>query len=95
MYWDSDHGMNGWGWFAMSISSVLFLALLVAVGMLLYRALSRDSAPPRPPVDAPPHATAEAERLLGERFARGEIDEEEYRRRLAVLRGGGAGLAKT
>ncbi|PYC75864.1 hypothetical protein C7C46_23370 [Streptomyces tateyamensis] len=32
-----------------------------------------------------------AERILGERFARGEIDEEEYQRRLRVLRGGPAG----
>jgi putative membrane protein len=29
------------------------------------------------------------ERLLAERFARGEIDEEEYQRRLAVLRTAG------
>jgi putative membrane protein len=28
------------------------------------------------------------ERVLAERFARGEIDEDEYRRRLAVLRDG-------
>ncbi|WP_443079907.1 SHOCT domain-containing protein [Streptomyces sp. P9-A4] len=29
-----------------------------------------------------------AEQILGERLARGEIDEEEYRRRLTALRGG-------
>jgi len=34
----------------------------------------------------PPQAP---ERLLAERFARGEIDEEEYQRRLAALRGAG------
>ena len=34
-----------------------------------------------------PSAPPAPERLLAERFARGEIDEEEYRRRLAVLRG--------
>ena len=30
-----------------------------------------------------------ADKLLAERFARGEIDEEEYRRRVAVLQGEG------
>jgi len=30
--------------------------------------------------------TAEAERILHERFARGEIDDEEYRRRHELLR---------
>ena len=29
-----------------------------------------------------------AERVLGERFARGEVDEQEYRARLEVLRAG-------
>ncbi|WP_443061189.1 SHOCT domain-containing protein [Streptomyces sp. NBC_00453] len=32
--------------------------------------------------------------MLAERFARGEIDEEEYRRRLQVLRAEGADLTK-
>jgi putative membrane protein len=32
-------------------------------------------------------AAAEAERLLDIRYARGEIDDNEYRHRLAVLRG--------
>ncbi|MED7827284.1 SHOCT domain-containing protein [Streptomyces chiangmaiensis] len=34
------------------------------------------------------------ERVLAERFARGEIDEEEYRRRLGVLREEPPGPAK-
>ncbi|WP_207456501.1 SHOCT domain-containing protein [Herbiconiux sp. SYSU D00978] len=33
-------------------------------------------------------AAASAEQVLGERFARGEIDETEYRQRLDVLRAG-------
>ncbi|MCX2180433.1 SHOCT domain-containing protein [Streptomyces sp. SKN60] len=32
---------------------------------------------------------ASAEQILGERLARGEIDEEEYRRRLTALRSAG------
>ena len=33
-----------------------------------------------------PHSTAHPERTLAERYARGEIDEDEYRHRLDVLR---------
>ena len=33
--------------------------------------------------------TPSGESVLGERFARGEISEDEYRQRLAVLRAGG------
>ncbi|MFI6654876.1 SHOCT domain-containing protein [Streptomyces sp. NPDC050523] len=87
MYWNG-HNMNGWGWFTMSFGTVLLWALLIAVGVLLYRSLNGTSkaAPPSPP--------SSAEQLLAERFARGEIDEEQYRRSLAVLRGNGPTLTK-
>jgi putative membrane protein len=77
------HGVGGWGWFAMSVGMILFWALIITLGVLLYRALampggSSDRADARPPGLAP-------EQLLTERFARGEIDEDEYHRRLTVL----------
>ncbi|WP_344398399.1 SHOCT domain-containing protein [Streptomyces longisporus] len=87
MYWNG-HDMNGWGWFTMSIGTVLLWALLITVAVLLYRTLNRAPEPPRTP------PAASAEQLLAERFARGEIDEEQYRRSLAVLRGDGPTLAK-
>jgi putative membrane protein len=87
MYWNR-HDMNGWDWFAMSASMLLLWALLIAVAVLLLRTLNR---PPEPP-DTP--TTASPERLLAERFARGDIDEEQYRRGLAVLRGNGPTLTK-
>lgn len=63
--WNSNH-MNGWGWLAMSLSMVLFWALLIAVGVLLFRALSRGSA------DTHTRASRTTpEQLLAERFARG------------------------
>lgn len=83
MYWNG-HGMNGWGWFAMSLGTVLFLALLIIVGVLIFRSLNKPSATGRPSAGRPA-----PEEVLAERFAHGEIDEDEYRRRLAVLRGGG------
>ncbi|MFI2205564.1 SHOCT domain-containing protein [Streptomyces sp. NPDC020192] len=86
MFW-YGHGMNGWGWFVMLLGTVLFWVLIIAVGILLFRALARPARPGAeyhtwqrtPPVSGP-------EQILAERYARGEIDEEEYRRRLATLR---------
>ncbi|MGW0882283.1 SHOCT domain-containing protein [Streptomyces sp. NPDC002671] len=82
MFW-YDHDVGGWGWFAMSAGMILFWALIITLGVLLYRALARpeggrDLADTRPPGPSP-------EQLLAERFARGEIDEDEYHRRLTVL----------
>ncbi|MFI0508605.1 putative membrane protein [Streptomyces canus] len=88
MYWN-HHDMNGWDWFVMSVGTVLFWALLIAVAVLLYRALTRAPHQPQPPT-----TPASPEQLLAERFARGEIDEDEYGRRLSVLRSHGVGLTK-
>ncbi|WP_405862610.1 SHOCT domain-containing protein [Streptomyces sp. NBC_00090] len=80
MFWYGD-GMSGWGWFAMSAGMVLFWGLLITVAVMLLRTLGRPAE--RPSGSRP--ATS-AEQILGERLARGEIDEEEYRRRLTALR---------
>jgi putative membrane protein len=87
MYWN-HHAMNGWGWFAMSISTVLLWALLITVAVLLFRTLNRTPGHPSTPVSASP------EQLLADRFARGEIDEDEYRNRMAVLRAEGPSLTE-
>jgi putative membrane protein len=80
MFW-YDHGVSGWGWLAMTIGMLLFWAVIIGAGVLLYRAVSH-----------PPYRTHDdtslvhsPEQLLAERFARGEIDEDEYRRRLETL----------
>ncbi|WP_328979584.1 SHOCT domain-containing protein [Streptomyces canus] len=86
--------MNGWGWFTMSIGAVLLWALLVTVAVLLVRSLNRTPTSPDVHTATPTPASAPAEQLLAERFARGEIDEEQYRRSLAVLRGDGPTLTK-
>jgi putative membrane protein len=80
MYYWNHHGMSGWGWFVASVSAILFWALLVLLIVLLVRAMSRGFGHPHDVSGASP------EQVLAERFARGEIDEEEYRRRLGVLR---------
>ncbi|WP_445269491.1 SHOCT domain-containing protein [Streptomyces sp. DSM 41634] len=85
MFW-YDHGMGGWGWVAMSFSMVLLVALAVAGVVLLLRSADRfPSGPVQPP------AAPSAKQVLAERFARGEIDEEEYEQRLTALRAHGPG----
>lgn len=76
--------MGGWGgaggagsWIAMVLLMAVFWAGVVTVVVLLLRHLGRSTD--RPPQD-------EAERILHARFARGEIDEQEYTTRRNVLR---------
>ncbi|MFK0253911.1 SHOCT domain-containing protein [Streptomyces sp. NPDC090445] len=100
MYWNGH--MGPWGWFAMSLTTLVFWALIIAAAVFVARSFKRDraaaegaAAPAAPaPRTASGTASAEgAETLLAERYAKGEIDDEEYARRLAVLRGHAAGPA--
>lgn len=85
MYWNG-YGMGAWGWFAMSLTTLVVWGLIVAAAVLVVRAFKRDGTDGHP-TPAPPTAPGrEAETLLAERYSRGEIDDEEYTRRLAVLR---------
>ena len=71
---------NGWSFMPMTLLTLVILGLLVAGVVVLARFTAR------PPDRTPPDRAAEPERLLALRFARGEIDEQEYRSRLAALR---------
>jgi putative membrane protein len=62
---------------------VLFWALVIAGIVVLVRYLGRTGRASSGQTRSP----GRAEAILAERFAQGEIDEEEYRRRLSVLRG--------
>ncbi len=80
MFW-YDHNMGWWGWAGMGIGMVLFWALLIAgiAALVIYTTGSRQVPPGTTPAASP-------EQVLAARFARGEINETEYRDRLAVLR---------
>ena len=70
--------MDDWtwtGWLTMTLVMVAFAGLLAWAVVVAVR-----SARPSPPVRDP-------ERILAERFAAGEMDDDEYRRRLDTLRG--------
>ena len=87
MYWYGS-GMSGWGYALMTVSMILFWGAVIFGIVLLVRYFGRSGQPPGAPpqsAESPPSP----ERLLAERFARGEINEDEYRQRLAVLRGEG------
>lgn len=81
----NDFGGWGWvGWTLMTVGMVAFWALVITAIVLLirYLATSRGTA-----VSPPPNSgSASAEDMLAQRFAHGEIDEQEYRQRLALLR---------
>jgi putative membrane protein len=65
----------GWGWLFPAVGMLVFLGLLAAVLVALLRQPGER-----------PSSSYGPERILAERFARGEIDQEEYERRREVLR---------
>ncbi|MFI7492805.1 SHOCT domain-containing protein [Micromonospora echinaurantiaca] len=71
------HG-NGWVWpMGVMLIGWLVLALIIGGGVWLAASYGR-----RPVSDG----RDSARRILGERYARGELDTEEYHRRLDALR---------
>jgi putative membrane protein len=83
MFWYGS-GMGGWGYAVVTIGMVVFWAAVIYGVVALIRHAGRSGTPSGESVLPPA-----PERLLAGRFARGEIDEEEYRQRLAGLRAAG------
>lgn len=76
--------MMGWHWGAgMGLWTWLFALLIIAGLVALVIAVVRGASGGARGGDG----RSSAEQILAERFARGEIDEEEYQRRLRALRG--------
>lgn len=80
--------MNGWyrdgagsgGWLLMTLAMVLFWGLVVVAVIVVFRGAGSDTTSlPMPPSPPDPRA------ILDERFARGEIDAEEYHARQDAL----------
>ncbi|WP_228838686.1 SHOCT domain-containing protein [Nocardia amamiensis] len=79
MFWYSN-GMTGWGYGLMTISMVIFWALVIAGIVALVRYTAALSQGQR----TVPHGPT-PQQVLADRYARGEIDDEEYARRSKIL----------
>jgi putative membrane protein len=77
MGWYQD-GMGWGGWILMTVAVVAFWALVFFAVVAILRDTQRSTE------SAPGHG--DPLQILDERFARGEIDGEEYRTRSDVLR---------
>lgn len=78
--------MWGYGpgyWLGMGVTMILFWGLIIAGIVALVRYIGGTRSADRPHTTAGPTAPEEA---LAERFARGEIDADEYKERLDLLR---------
>jgi putative membrane protein len=73
-------GWSWWVWLLMSLSMVAFWGLAIAAIVLIFRGVSGSWRRPE---------GRDPQQILAERFAAGEIDEEEYHRRLQTLRSAG------
>lgn len=74
MYWGMHHDFGSW--WAMGIGLVIWVVIIAVAVWLVVRAVGQG----------PARSGESAEDLLRHRFAAGEIDEEEYAKRLEVLR---------
>ena len=84
MMFGYDHDFGAWGWVLMSLSMIAFWGLVIAGVVAAIRYLGAAQDRTNGPVPRTP------QEVLAERYARGEIEEEEYERRLRTLRDAGS-----
>lgn len=82
MWWHGD--WTWWGWLAMTGSMLLFWALLIAGVVWAIRSIQTGNTTSR----------VDPRDILRERFARGEINEEDFRRAMNTLHDAGHGPPK-
>jgi putative membrane protein len=70
--------MDGFGWGMMAMGWVFMLSIVALIVWAVIQSTSRSNSAKEKPTDS-------AERILADRFARGEIDNDEYRERLGEL----------
>lgn len=85
MDWDGSWGFAGW----LMMTLMMLLVWGVPVGLVVWLIRSNFN---RDHATRAPQPGTDADQMLAERYARGEIDEEEFRRRREVLRAGLGGV---
>ena len=87
--WTGHWGIGGWLAMGLGMLAVWVLAAAGIVWLVHNLADRRTAAAPATPSDAMSHSTRlSAQEILDARYARGEIDEDEYRRRRDTLNAG-------
>lgn len=88
------HYAGGWNWPVVVVGTLVFWVLLAVAIVAVIRYLTRPARPwgeaavsQAGPGPYQPPAMPSPAGILAERFARGEIGEEEYQHRMAVLHG--------
>jgi len=89
-YGYGDGGSHWVAWVSMGVAMIVFWGALawVIVTLVRHRGAPLGSGTGSPDQLAPP-PTSDGLRILNERLARGDIDEEEYTRRRALIEGTG------
>jgi putative membrane protein len=90
MFWYGSGGLAWWQAGLMWLAMIAFWALLIWAIYALVTSISRRPGQAGPDEPAQP---GDAQRILDERLARGEIDTEEHQRLRDVLSGGGRSTA--
>jgi putative membrane protein len=77
----TDGGFAWAGWLAMTALILAFWALLLVAGLAIVNSIRSDDRSDRHHL-----GRSDAQRLLDERFAHGELDEADYNQRRELLR---------
>ena len=91
MHYGYGYGGDHWGlWMILIVAMAVFLGALawIIVTLLRHQDSPPATAPPSPGPTGPPPLQGALD-ILNERFARGEIGEEEYTRRRSLIEGSG------
>lgn len=79
-------GYGGWGWGGWMLTAIVLTVFFALVITAVVAAVRYPGGPGHGSVRHSPPPGRRPEDILAERFARGEIDDEDYRRRVALLR---------
>lgn len=87
LHMGDGHHMWGGGWFGMIVGPIMMIVLIVAAILIVVLAVRWMTAPGRDAGRRPPPGAKSALEILEGRYARGEIDREEFEERRRVLKG--------